>query len=71
MNVPLNQPVETAEYKNGDTRGMRKNTGLNLAKKKNGTERREEQREREREGGKKSLEARVYLLLFGESCKNR
>lgn len=74
MNVPLNQPVETAEYKNGDTRGMRKNTGLNLAKKKNGTERREEQREREREGGKrgkKSLEARVHLLLFGGSCKNR
>lgn len=74
MNVPLNQSVETAEYKNGDTRGMRKNTGLNLAKKKNGTERREEQREREREEGKrgkKSLEPRAYLLLFGGSCKNR
>lgn len=72
MNVALNQPVKTTEYKNGDTRGMRKNTGLNLAKKKNGTERREEQREREREGGKrgkKSLEPRVYL--FGGSCKNR
>lgn len=71
MNVPLNQPVETAEYKNGDTRRMRKNTGLNLAKKKNGTERGKEQREREREEGKKSLEPRVYLLLFGGSCKNR
>lgn len=74
MNVALNQPVKTTEYKNGDTRGMRKNTGLNLAKKKNGMERREEQREREREEGKrgkKSLEPRAYLLLFGGSCKNR
>lgn len=67
MNVALNQPVKTTEYKNGDTRGMRKNTGLNLAKKKNGTERREEQREREREENEvKKVSSLVYIFCFSE-----
>lgn len=67
MNVPLNQPVKTTEYKNGDTRGMRKNTGLNLAKKKNGTKRREEQREREREENEvKKVSSLVYIFCFSE-----
>lgn len=67
MNVPLNQPVKTTEYKNGDTRRMRKNTGLNLAKKKNGTERREEQREREREENEvKKVSSLVYIFCFSE-----
>lgn len=69
MNVPLNQPVKITEYKNGDTRRMRKNTGLNLAKKKNGTERREEQRERERERKEnevKKVSRLVYIFCFSE-----
>lgn len=69
MNVPLNQPVKTTEYKNGDTRRMRKNTGLNLAKKKNGTERREEQREREKERKEnevKKVSSLVHIFCFSE-----